>query len=474
MSLVQEDKIEQLKNEVEILKTLDHKNIIKAYETFSFKETRTLEIVMELCTGGDLHARMPYTEGTAANVLKQIFSAISYVHEREIIHRDIKFENIMFESDHPEACVKVIDFGLSKKYSIDNPVLTERVGTLYSMSPETMKGNYTTKSDIWSIGVCLFTMLSNGDKPFEGKTPKQLVAKVLIGDVRFEGPLWKDISEDAKNFIKRLLQVNPEDRVTAYDAMFDAWFTSSAVTASRSSKCRQELVEKVQESIIGYADTGEFRKLALNVIAKKSTSEEIFELRAVFDEFDTLNSGTITLAEFKAALMRFSYSDDEIEEIFRKVDINQTNVINYTEFLAATLETQGVIEEYRLSECFDQMDSDDSGYISRENLRDLLGKHSSESFIDLLMEEADLKKDGRISYEEFIQVVTKGHQKHRKSVCKMYDESEKLSIISEEVAEDERTANEVLQRHGLLDSIKNLGTIGPFEPAKKNHNTTTK
>jgi calcium-dependent protein kinase len=73
---------------------------------------------------------MPYTEGTAAKTIKQIFSAISYVHERNIIHRDIKFENIMFESKHPEACVKVIDFGLSKKYSMDNPVLTERVGTL--------------------------------------------------------------------------------------------------------------------------------------------------------------------------------------------------------------------------------------------------------------------------------------------------------------------------------------------------------
>jgi calcium-dependent protein kinase len=147
------------------------------------------------------------------------------------------------------------------------------------MSPETMQGHYTTKSDIWSIGCCLFMMLSNGDKPFEGKTPKQLVAKVLIGDVRFEGPLWDEISEEAKNFIKNLLQVNPDNRVTAYQAMYDPWFTSKAVTATASSKCRQDLVEKVQESIVRYADTGEFRKLALNVIAKKSTSDEIFELR---------------------------------------------------------------------------------------------------------------------------------------------------------------------------------------------------
>lgn len=147
------------------------------------------------------------------------------------------------------------------------------------MSPETMQGHYTTQSDIWSIGVCLFMMLSHGDKPFEGKTPKQLVARVLIGDVRFEGPLWADLSQEAKAFIKTLLRVDADDRVTAYEAMYDPWFTSTAVTASQSPKCRLELVEKVQESIVRYADTGEFRKLALNVIAKKSTAEEIFEIR---------------------------------------------------------------------------------------------------------------------------------------------------------------------------------------------------
>ena len=92
------------------------------------------------------------------------------------------------------------------------------------------------------------------------------------------------------------------------------------------------------------------------------------------------------------------------------------------------------------------MDSDDSGFISRENLRDLLGKNGSEKYIDLLMEEADIKKDGRISYEEFLQVVS---LEHRKTVTKMYDESEQfLSVVSEET----ETADEVLQQHGLLDS----------------------
>jgi calcium-dependent protein kinase len=92
-------------------------NIIKAYETFLSKAPgrKQLMIVMELCTGGDLFARIPYTEQQAAHITKQILSAVSYIHDRNIIHRDLKFENIIFESNHPQAPIKVIDFGLSKE-----------------------------------------------------------------------------------------------------------------------------------------------------------------------------------------------------------------------------------------------------------------------------------------------------------------------------------------------------------------------
>jgi calcium-dependent protein kinase len=159
------------------------------------------------------------------------------------------------------------------------------------MSPETMQGHYTTQSDLWSIGVCLFMMLSNGEQPFEGKTPKELVARVLIGDVRFENPLWAEISTEARDLIMRMLRVNPADRVTAHEAIYDPWFKSQAIAAMPAAKVRPELIENVQDSIVQFANTGEFRKLALNVIAKKSTPEEIFELRKVFDEFDTLNTG---------------------------------------------------------------------------------------------------------------------------------------------------------------------------------------
>jgi len=404
LALVPVKQIDQLKNEIDILKTLDHKNIINPYETFTVKLTKKLMIVMELCTGGDLLARLPYTEQQAASVAKQILNAISYLHSKSIIHRDIKMENVIFESKDPDACIKVIDFGLSKKYKYKGDIMTERVGTLYSMSPQTMQGIYNSQADLWSIGVCTYMLLSNGQRPFEADTPKQLVARVLLGDFNFDGTVWSYISQKAKGFVTELLSVNPQNRPSADQALFHPWVTDVSSLEGYSTAPEEEFIQRVRESILRYADQGEFRKLALNVVAKKSRSTEISELRKVFDRFDTKSTGTITLEEFQDVFARFDYSEDAIKAIFRKIDINCNDVINYTEFLAAALETQGTIEEYRLAEAFDVMDTDDNGYISRKNLKYLLGEQVEDRYIDSLIAEGDFKRDGRISFEEFLQV----------------------------------------------------------------------
>jgi len=248
-------------------------------------------------------------------------------------------ENIMFESEHPEAAVKVIDFGLSSVFTKSDNVLKERVGTLYSMSPETMQGNYTQKADLWSVGVCTYIMLSGGEKPFEGKTPKQLVTKILLGQYDFDQPVWDSVSDQAKDFIRKLLVVKPEERMTAAQAIRHPFIASLSnkttnsycsfdgeIICTKPSKessdggataedrfdeigANQELKDRITSSIVEYASSSEFRKLALNVIAKKSSAEEIFELRKVFDEFDTESTGTITLSDFKQILAKYNYSE---------------------------------------------------------------------------------------------------------------------------------------------------------------------
>jgi calcium-dependent protein kinase len=313
LSFVKKEYVDELRNEVELLKSLDHPNIIKIYETFKIK--KRLAIVMELCSGGDLYKRNPYTEAQAANIVRQVLSAVAYLHDRNIIHRDIKYENIMFESKDPNAQVKLIDFGLAKVY-LDRP-MTERVGTLYTMAPSVIRGHYSSKADLWSVGVVAY-MLMSGEKPFWSKTRTELMAQIVRAQYSFHGPHWKHISKEGKSFIKKLLVVNSDDRMSAKEALNHPWLKSN--TDWSREKPSSESMTNVKANLVRYADSPEFKKLALLVIAKKSTSEEIFELRRIFDEMDTENTGTVTYEEFRTALQDLNYSDSEIKSMFDRID----------------------------------------------------------------------------------------------------------------------------------------------------------
>jgi serine/threonine protein kinase len=159
--------LKEMKNEIAILFRMDLWNIIKVFDMFEFK--RSVYMIMEYCSGGDLFSRIPYTEAEAARSMTKLLSAIAYMHNNKVIHRDIKCENIMFESDSTDSEVKVIDFGLSKRYikASRNYLMHCKVGTAYTMSPQVIQGEYSSKADTWSAGVVAFTLLSSS-RPFDG------------------------------------------------------------------------------------------------------------------------------------------------------------------------------------------------------------------------------------------------------------------------------------------------------------------
>ena len=156
--VTQEEFIDELRNEIAILKNMHHPNIVRAIETFEFRGK--ISIVMEVCSGGDLYARDPYTESDAARIVSSILSAIAYMHSRKVVHRDLKFENVLFVNTSPMSDVKLIDFGLSKVYAGDRK-LTDVSGTIYTMAPEVLMGEHTEKADMWSIGKCDVYSLSH-------------------------------------------------------------------------------------------------------------------------------------------------------------------------------------------------------------------------------------------------------------------------------------------------------------------------
>ena len=146
---------------------LDHPNINKLFEVFQWKQQFVL--VNELCEGGDLFTMIKnnktFTEKKVAELMKQILSGVVYMHKQNIMHRDLKPQNILYDTE--SKMLKIIDFGTATEYN-PNEKHHLLVGTPYYIAPEVIKGQYTEKCDVWSCGVILYILLS-GSPPFGGK-----------------------------------------------------------------------------------------------------------------------------------------------------------------------------------------------------------------------------------------------------------------------------------------------------------------
>jgi calcium-dependent protein kinase len=267
------------------------------------------------------------------------------------------------------------------------------------MAPEVLLGDYDNKADMWSIGVIAFMLLSSS-LPFFGKTRQHVIKKVMACQYSYKSRRWVKVSEEAKLFVSKMLQKDAKKRPSASDALDLSWLKKNIET--RADEEDYVIMDRVFATIQTFANYGRLKKLALLVIAYKSSDEEIGFLRRIFRKFDKLKDGEISLLEFKEALAEYNYSDQELDIMFNGIDIDQTGKIHYSEFLAATIETHGSIDEERIAEAFDRLDSDDSGYITVQNLKSFLGDDVQEEYLDAIIDEADIVHDHRISYDEFL------------------------------------------------------------------------
>ena len=298
--------------------------------------------------------------------------------------------------------------------------MTERVGTIYTMAPQVLQGIYSSKADLWSVGVMIYMLLSSS-KPFYSRRRRQMIDLIMRGDYRMDAPVWKEISEPAKDLVAKLLVVDPKKRLTAQQALQHPWLATPDVLPDHLPD--EAVLRQVDDSLLNYKQTSALKRYALNVIAHRSTSVEIQELRKAFDHYDTEKNGVITFSEFREALKEMNYPEETLKEIFSSIDVNKNGHIQYTEFLAATLEAHGHIQESKIAQAFDRLDCDDTGYISKQNLKDVLGKEYTPELADGIFAEADLNQDGRISYKEFLTYFRKQTTQMANTVAHMETQS---------------------------------------------------
>jgi calcium-dependent protein kinase len=205
----------------------------------------------------------------------------------------------------------------------------DAVGTVYTMAPEVLMGDYDQKVDIWSIGVIAFMLLSSS-LPFYGKTRQHVLTRIISGKFSFKGRRWSKVSTVAMSFVEQLLVLNPKERPSAEEALKISWFEASFDEKGRASEVE---LDQVQAAMQVFAEYGRLKKLALLVIAYKSTDDEIGFLRKVFRKFDHIKNGEISLHEFKVALVDYKYTEEELEDMFEALDLDRTGSIHYSEFL---------------------------------------------------------------------------------------------------------------------------------------------
>jgi len=177
-SHMDDDEKRMLFNEINILKEIDHPNIVKMYEFF--EDEKRYYLVTEICKGGELFDEVlrlgHFTERDAAVLIRQVLSCVNYCHKNNIVHRDLKPENILLEPSKELDQIKIIDFGTSLVYDPEKP-LDEKLGTPYYIAPEVLNKNYNSKCDIWSVGVITYILLS-GAPPFNGSDDKEIMKQV--------------------------------------------------------------------------------------------------------------------------------------------------------------------------------------------------------------------------------------------------------------------------------------------------------
>jgi len=221
-----------IKSEVKVISQLQHKNIICLKEFY--ESERDIYLVTDLARGGELFDHIiekgSFTEKDAANLVKQILEAVNYMHKKNIVHRDLKPENLLFKDKSEDSPLMVTDFGLSK-FTEPSSLLNTSCGTPGYVAPEIIsRKGHGIAVDLWSIGVITYVLLC-GFQPFYGDDQAQLFKAILEADYVFDEEYWGEISNDAKDFIRKLLVVNPDERMTCDQALQHKWLVTAANTS---------------------------------------------------------------------------------------------------------------------------------------------------------------------------------------------------------------------------------------------------
>ena len=413
---VKENEIDEMeiKNEIDILKKLDHPNIVKILEFYSTE--KAYYIITDYCSCGELYNQIKhqYTENQLAVLFYQLFSGLCYLHANNIVHRDLKLENILIseierdkETNKNLFWIKIIDFGTAKIFE-KNKSEKAVVGSSYYIAPEVLQKHYNEKCDTWSAGVILY-MLIVGRAPFDGKDDDEIIEHISKGEFNSKHRKLVSASNEVQDLVKKLLEVDPVRRLSAAQALKHPWFTKFKAK-SLYNNIEKEKIEIYLNRLMTYTINSKFQQMVLAFIVHNiAYSEDTKNILKIFRMFNEKDDGKLTKGELTKGLCQYVDENkvkNEIDGIFLMLDGANHGYIEYEEFLRACLDKNTILDDEHILYAFNFFDKDNKGKISVDKIKkNFVGSNVKEEVFKNIFKEVDINEDGEIDFVEFKQMM---------------------------------------------------------------------
>ena len=392
--------------EAELLRKLDHPNIVKFREVY--EDNTSFYIVLEYLKGGDLlnylKPKEKLQECEAIDFIWQILLATNYLHVQRIVHGDLKLENFVLVSSS-KRWIKMIDFGLSDILK-KRDHLSVFSGSRYYIAPEVLEGNYNEKRDLWSIGVILY-QFAVGSLPYYSEEEDELFDLISQGKYDLEALKQSGYSDEGVNLCIELMNLLPEDRPSARQALQNKWFDSKRLEVNKEG---ESLLNKEEIlTLKAHTSSSSFKKEVLSIAAQLFDDESQTERTSkIFLMADSDFSGSISKPELKTIFIKTGVKvvELEIDNMINYLHIKEKNSITYLELSAGMLMKDLLVDDHKLEIIFKSLDANNDNEICISDLNicfSRFGRCLPLNKIQYMISEIDINNDRKINLEEFIE-----------------------------------------------------------------------
>eukprot|EP00475_Leptophrys_vorax_P033826 TRINITY_DN5377_c0_g4_i1.p1 TRINITY_DN5377_c0_g4~~TRINITY_DN5377_c0_g4_i1.p1 ORF type:complete len:646 (-),score=159.91 TRINITY_DN5377_c0_g4_i1:563-2500(-) len=382
----------------------------------AFYDDQYFYVVREECTGTLLDfASMHLSELSALKIMQKLVSALEFCHEQGAVHLRISLDNVELFTKEPDS-VRILGFEFPQLIDRCEEEMDANLCDVFHSAPEILNPKLRKSADpdslvladMWSLGTILY-MIVIGRRPFTGNSRKEILQNIMSGILNF--PSEVPLSNALRDFISRLLIVDPSRRMTSEGALRHPWIEGRKTISDETN-----FNPHVFEGLRNVKADSDLKRVISLVSSKRAGQSEKEQLLLAFQALDRDGSGFLDLQELVRALERSGHSKPdaiaEAMQLLREFDENMDGVIGFEEFQTMVERSRISLNESRVLEIFKELDQDGNGFVTQAEIELYFADHKDldqtlEFDVLSIFKDADANKDGRISFEEFMQAITR-------------------------------------------------------------------